>query len=135
MKLFALVLSTVITSAAFADVDITPAEANQLVEQGKATLIDVREKDEVEESGLAKPALWLPMSEIKNNSDLYKKVLADLDKSKTLIFYCASGRRSGMMAKHFGELNFQTKNSGGFKDWVAAKLPIRKLEKPTKPKT
>lgn len=129
--MFGLVFSLVST-AAFAISDISPAEANKLVEEGKAVLIDVREKSEVQASGLAKPAIWLPLSEIKNESDHYKNTLKALDKEKVVIFYCASGGRASAMEKKFAEMSYKTKNAGGFSEWTAAKLPVRSFDEKSK---
>ncbi len=106
--------------------DITPAEAAKMVEEGKAFIIDVREQDEVLETGLAEPAKWLTMEEIQTRGNRYEDAIRTWPKSKTLIFYCVSGRRAGIAGKHFHSLGYPVRNMGGFKSWQEAGLPVRK---------
>ena len=64
MKTFLLLLALVAASALRAEVThISPAEAAQLVADGKAVLVDVREPAEWMESGVAGPAVLLPKPE------------------------------------------------------------------------
>lgn len=109
--------------------NIKPTEANTLVAAEKAVLVDVREKEEVQETGIAKPAAWLPKSEVDGKSDLYQALVKNFDKTKPLIFYCRSGKRAGAVAQHFEQLGFKTKNMGSLADWQAAKLPVVPFEK------
>lgn len=106
--------------------DITPAEAARMVANDEALLVDVREEDEVLETGLAEPAKWLSMEEIQTRGNRYENALRTWPKSKALIFYCVSGRRAGVAGKHFKELGYTVRNMGGFKGWQEAGLPTRK---------
>ncbi len=108
---------------------ISPKDALALSDADKAVIVDVRELDEVKESGIAKPAAWLPKSEVDGKSDLYKQLVKTWDKQKPLIFYCRSGKRAGMVATHFDSLGFTTKNMGSLNDWSAAGLPVVPFEK------
>ncbi len=106
--------------------DTTPSEAAKLVEEGKALLVDVREQSEVLETGLAEPAKWLSLEEIQTRGNRYEDAIRSWPKTKTLIFYCVSGRRSGIAGKHFQGLGYPVLNMGGFKSWQDAGLPVRK---------
>jgi len=108
---------------------ITPVQANALSQADKAVIIDVRETAELKETGIAKPAAWLPKSEVDGQSDLYHSLVKTWDKQKPLIFYCRSGKRAAVVAKHFDELGFKTKNMGSLTDWSAAGLPVVPFEK------
>lgn len=99
--------------------------AHSKIESGDAILVDVREPVELKESGLARPAKSLPLSELTKKSKAYRKFVESLDKSKVVITYCRSGRRSGQFATELEKLGFKTANMGGFEDWKKAGLPTR----------
>lgn len=103
---------------------ITPGAAAQQMKAGKAILIDVRERNEID-GGMAEGARWYPTSSIQSDPDAYKKFLASLPVDQTLVFYCASGRRSQAAADIATESQGRkAANLGGFKDWKAAGLPV-----------
>ena len=131
MKKFAL-LFALLSSFAFAtDVaKITPQAAAQLVQDGKAVLVDVREPSECADSGVAAPAVILPKSDFDGDQKLWKEFLGKNGK-KQLILYCRSGHRAGIVADVLAAEGHQVANAGGFNDWVSAGLPVRKIE-PTK---
>jgi rhodanese-related sulfurtransferase len=107
--------------------NITPKEAQGSLENGQIHLVDVREADELAVSGTAKGALWLPMSKQAEGSSEMKAFLEQVapggQKGKELVFFCRSGRRSGLAAVAFKKLGFRTANMGGFAGWVDAGLP------------
>lgn len=113
-------------SAFAADVaSISPAEAAQLVADGKAVLVDVREPSEWAESGVAAPAVLLPKSEFDEGLiGEWKGFLAKIG-DKQIITYCRSGKRAGVVAAALAEKGHKVANAGGFKDWQAAGLPTR----------
>lgn len=103
---------------------VTPTEAAQLVETGEAVLVDVREPDEWAETGVAKPALLIPLGQI--NGPAGQELLAK-NKGKEIIFYCRSGGRSGAASNGLARDGVRTANAGGFSDWLKAGLPVRKV--------
>ena len=102
---------------------ITPAEAAAQVSAGKAVLVDVRERSELD-AGMAQGARWYPTSSIKSDPDAYRKFIASLPADQTIVFYCASGVRSGKAAEIAAQEGRQAANLGGFKDWKGANLPV-----------
>jgi rhodanese-related sulfurtransferase len=116
-----------ITASVFAtDVaKISPTDAAQLVASGKAVLIDVREPAEWAETGVAKPALLLPMSDFTGEQKLWKPFL-EKNAGKPVILYCRSGHRAGVVGAKLAVQGLHVSNAGGFKDWVAAGLPVAK---------
>ncbi|HUR59232.1 MAG TPA: rhodanese-like domain-containing protein [Opitutaceae bacterium] len=106
---------------------MAPAEAAKLVAAGKAVLVDVREPSEWKSTGVAAPAVLLPKSDFDGDQKQWKEFLAK-NQGKQIITYCASGRRSGMIAAALEEKGVKTANVGGFKDWTEAGLPVRKVE-------
>lgn len=106
---------------------MTPAEALQLVKAGKAVLVDVREEDELKESGFAEGALWMPTSEISEDTPKWQEFKAKLPKDKSILLYCRSGNRSGRIAEFLAQDGYQTVNLGGFAAWKSAGLPIKSV--------
>ena len=106
---------------------IKPADAAKLVAEGKALLVDVREPMEWAESGVAAPAVLLPKSEFDEGLLGDWRGFLDQAGDKTLILYCRSGRRSGDVATALAAKGFKVANAGGFKDWQAAGLPVRRV--------
>ncbi len=102
---------------------IEPKAAAALVEKNQATLVDVREEDEVT-AGMAKPAQWFPLSKLMKDPAAFKEFLAKLPKGK-VIFYCAVGGRAGRAAEQAKALGYDVANMGGFKDWKGAGLPTK----------
>jgi rhodanese-related sulfurtransferase len=111
---------------------VSPAEAAQLVADGKAVIIDVREPSEWAESGVAAPAVLLPKSEFDAGQvGDWKDFLAKVG-DKQIITYCRSGRRSGAIATALAEKGHKVANAGGFQAWADAGLPVRKATEPAK---
>lgn len=103
---------------------ISPTEAAERVAQGKAVLVDVREPDEWADTGVAAPAVLLPMSDFEDKQKLWKPFL-EQNAGKDLILYCRSGARSGRVAQKLADQGRTVANAGGFRDWQAADLPVR----------
>lgn len=106
---------------------MTPSEAHKLQQSGQAILIDVREDYELQESGMADGAVWMPTSKMDSDNDEWMSFKAKLPKDKKIALYCRSGNRSGKVAEFLGMEGYDTVNVGGFKDWVAAQLPVKKF--------
>jgi rhodanese-related sulfurtransferase len=111
---------------------LTPAEAAQLVADGKAVLIDVREPSEWADTGVAAPAMLLPKSEYDEGQiGDWKAFLASVG-DKQIITYCRSGKRSGVVAEALAAQGHKVANAGSFKGWQEAGLPVRKVTEPAK---
>lgn len=106
---------------------MSPTESQELFKAGKAILVDVREDEELRESGTAEGALWMPTSKICDDDPEWTAFKANLPKDKKVILFCRSGNRSGRVAEFLRCEGYDTENAGGFKDWVAAGLPVRKF--------
>lgn len=106
---------------------ISPADAARRVAAGEAVLIDVREPTEWAQSGVAAPAVLLPQSEFDANLAGDWKPFLEKNRGTLLILYCRSGRRSATIATALTAQGYRVANAGGFKDWEAAGLPVRKL--------
>jgi rhodanese-related sulfurtransferase len=104
---------------------ISPEQANALVQKGAAILVDVREEEEVK-AGMAAPARWMSLSSIKADESAFKAMLAGVPADQPVIFYCASGGRSGKAAQRAAELGHRAANMGGYSAWAGAGLPTKK---------
>ena len=86
----------------------------------KDVLIDLRNKDELEETGEIEGALHIPLNELRDN-------LHKLDKSKRYIPFCAVGLRGYVAYRILAQQGFDALNlSGGYKTFLGAKEKIMK---------
>jgi len=106
---------------------ITPKDALDAVTAQKAVLVDVREREELEESGLAEPARWIATSEVEDNTPEWKAFVTQLPKDKQIILYCKAGGRSNHVAMKLAQMGFKTANMGGFEGWAKAGFSVKKL--------
>jgi len=97
--------------------EITPQQlAEQLKTGSDAQILDVRESDEVAE-GMIAGARHIALGELAGRLD-------ELDKSRTVIAICRSGRRSAAAADQLTAAGFTAYTvPGGTLDWTAAGLP------------
>ena len=112
---------------------ISPTDAAAQASAGKAILVDVRERNELD-AGMAQGARWYPTSSIKSDPDAYREFVASLPADQTIVFYCASGGRSGKAAEIATQQGRKAANAGGFKDWKDAGLPIEAPAKTLQPR-
>lgn len=103
---------------------MTPQQARELVLQGKALLIDVREAQELRDTGTAEGALWMPISAMVEDTDDWRAFKQSLPRDKQLLLFCRSGNRSGRMCEFLCCDGYQAVNLGAFHDWKSAGLPV-----------
>lgn len=108
---------------------ITPQQAKEMIEKGNTLIIDVRDANEVEESGKIKGALNVSrgMLEFRANPDT-PYYLKDFEKEKSIILYCASGGRSALSGKVLKDMGYtNVYNLGAFKEWSESGGPIETI--------
>jgi rhodanese-related sulfurtransferase len=97
-------------------------QATQLINQGKAVIVDVREPAEFG-AGHLRDAKNIPLKELSNR-------IGELDKfkSKSVIVVCQSGTRSAKAVAELKKAGFAEAFSldGGVAGWQAQGLPIAK---------
>ena len=120
----AVVIALFIAKRLFAGPTLTPREAEKRVASGTALLIDVREPSEWA-SGVARPAVLLPLSDLTGSRSKWKPFL-EQNRDKELLVYCRSGSRSGIAAGILRRAGFKASNAGSFGAWQNAGLPTRK---------
>ncbi len=101
---------------------VSVAEFEQLLQEKKYTVLDVRTEDEFK-SGHIPGAVNLDVLDAS-----FEKKVAALDKSKTYLVHCAAGRRSANAATQMQELGFKSliDLGPGFNGWKAAGKPVEK---------
>jgi rhodanese-related sulfurtransferase len=107
---------------------ITPAQAKEIMLEHGAVVIDVRDAAELELSGKIAGAIHISRGMLEFRADPETPYFdRNLDKSKAIILYCASGGRSALSAKTLKHMGYeQVFNLGAFKDWVEAGGAIEK---------
>jgi NADPH-dependent 2,4-dienoyl-CoA reductase/sulfur reductase-like enzyme/rhodanese-related sulfurtransferase len=102
--------------------DLEVINWNQIgdLDRDRDVLIDLRNTDELDTSGVIKGALHIPLNELR-------KRLPELDKEKNYVPFCAVGLRSYIGHRILVQNGFRSKGlSGGYKTYLGAKETIMK---------
>lgn len=102
--------------------EISPDDAAAKLQNGEATIVDVREKDEWEESHISHA---VHMSRGTIELDIEEKIP---DKDAMIICHCGGGGRSALAAENLQKMGYKNVRSmaGGLRAWKAAGLPTTK---------
>jgi rhodanese-related sulfurtransferase len=96
---------------------MNPQQAEQLIREGGAQLVDVREPYE-HEAGRIAGSLHIELQQLPAEA-------ASLDRERPILFYCRTGSRSAMAADAFAASGYDARNlDGGLEAWVSSGLPI-----------
>ena len=96
---------------------MTAQQAQELLREGGAQLVDVREPYE-HEAGRIAGSRHIELQQLPSEA-------ASLDSERPILFYCRSGSRSALAADAFAAAGFDARNlDGGLEAWVEAGLPI-----------
>ena len=111
--------SQTLVSEALSEVKtITANEALKLSNEGSCTLIDIREKDELDKTGRVESSNHIPRGMLEfwldPDSAYFKK--GKLDLNKEMVLFCAGGLRSALAAKSLKDMGFKKVShiDGGF---------------------
>lgn len=105
--------------------EITPQEVKEKFDsEDDFVLLDVREKDEWEQSRIA-GASYLGKGVIERDIE---EEYPDTDQE--LVLYCGGGYRSALAADNLQKMGYRNVKSlaGGFRSWLEAGLPVEKRE-------
>ena len=107
---------------------ITPKQARELIDEGNALVVDVRDAPEIEKTGKVKGAVHVSRGMLEFRADpdspYHDK---NFSKDKNVILYCASGGRSALAGKVLKDMGYdQVFNVGGFKDWTESGGAVEK---------
>ena len=111
--------SQTLVSEALSEVKtITADEALKLLSQDKCTLIDIREKGELDKTGRVENSNHIPrgMLEFWLDPDGPYFKSGKIDMNKEMVLFCAGGLRSALAAKSLKEMGFEKVShiDGGF---------------------
>ena len=109
---------TLVTEALKEVKTITADEALKLSNENKCTLIDIREKGELDKTGRIENSNHIPRGMLEfwlDPEGPYFKS-GKIDMSKEMVLFCAGGLRSALAAKSLKEMGFEKVShiDGGF---------------------
>ena len=97
---------------------ISADEALKLSNEGSCTLIDIREKGELDKTGRIENSNHIPRGMLEFWLDLEGPYFKSgkIDMNKEIVLFCAGGLRSALAAKSLKEMGFQNVShiDGGF---------------------
>jgi rhodanese-related sulfurtransferase len=97
--------------------DLAPRHVAELLRDGDAQLVDVRQPYE-HEAGRIAGAAHIELDRLPAEAD-------SLEPGRPLVFYCRSGSRSALAAQAFRAAGYDAYNlDGGLEAWVASGLPL-----------
>ncbi len=109
--------------------DLTNQQTYTMLEKDELILIDIREPFEWKQSGVAKGALTIPMTDPKF-IDIFAQLRID-NPNKTIAFICASSRRSEVVRAELAKRGFKNIYSvfggttgNGVAGWIKDGLPV-----------
>lgn len=107
---------------------ISGKEAIDMVANGDAVLIDIRDSAELANTGKASGSVHIPRGSLEFKADLSTPTAdKSLAYDKPVILHCASGGRAALAGKLLKEMGYEkVYNLGGFKDWVEAGGKVEK---------
>ncbi len=109
---------TLVTEALKDVKTITVDEALKLSNDGRCTLIDIREKGELDKTGRVENSNHIPrgMLEFWLDPDGPYFKSGKIDMNKEMVLFCAGGLRSALAAKSLKEMGFEKVShiEGGF---------------------
>jgi rhodanese-related sulfurtransferase len=97
--------------------ELSPRQVADLLREGDAQLVDVREPFEHEAGRIA--------DDVHIELDRLTEQAGSLDRERPIVFYCRTGARSELATQAFAAAGYAAHNlAGGLKAWVADGLPI-----------
>ena len=101
---------------------LSPAEAVEKVRSGDVLVVDVRDPNEVQQSGKVKGSVNVSRGMLEFRADPESPYHNPaFDKNKTILLHCASGGRSALAGKTLQEMGYtKVFNIGGFKELAEA---------------
>ena len=103
-------------------------QAYQMVQDKKCNLIDIRESNELENTGRVEGASHIPRGMLEvyldPNSPIFQN--GQIDQNKEFVLFCAGGVRSALAVKSLNEMGYQKIShiDGGFASIASSKFNI-----------
>ena len=118
-----------LVSAAMSEIKtIDAGEAYQMVQNKNCNLIDIRESNELENTGRVEGASHIPRGMLEvyldPNSPIFQN--GQIDQNKEFVLFCAGGVRSALAVKSLKEMGYQKIShiEGGFGSIANSKFKI-----------
>ena len=107
---------------------IDAGEAYQMVQNKNCNLIDIRESNELENTGSVEGATHIPRGMLEvyldPNSPIFQN--GQIDQNKEFVLFCAGGVRSALAVKSLKDMGYQKVShiDGGFASIASSKFKI-----------
>lgn len=106
---------------------LTPAQVRTEIQQGHAVIVDLREPNECAQTGTLPGAIQAPRGMLEFYADPacpYHR--PELDPSRRVVLYCASGGRSALSADLLMRMGYPNVAhlGGGLKAWLESGYPM-----------
>ena len=107
---------------------IDAGEAYQMVQNKNCNLIDIRESNELENTGSVEGASHIPRGMLEvyldPNSPIFQN--GQIDQNKEFVLFCAGGVRSALAVKSLKDMGYQKVShiDGGFGSLASSKFKI-----------
>jgi rhodanese-related sulfurtransferase len=99
------------------DIEITPQQAREMLDTGRAQLVDVREQHEWDQGRVA-GARHVEIERLAAQAEM-------IDKARPVIFQCRLGARSAMATQAFRAAGYEAYSmAGGLQRWHDEGLPL-----------
>jgi rhodanese-related sulfurtransferase len=107
--------------------NLSPQQVHEELANGTATLIDLRESEELKQNGKIPQSVHVPRGMLEFHADPslpYHK--PEFDKNRRLILHCASGGRSALAASTLKQMGYANvaHMEGGLKAWKESGMPL-----------
>ena len=107
---------------------IDAGEAYQMVQNKNCNLIDIRESNELENTGSVEGATHVPRGMLEIYLDPNSPIIQNeqIDKNKEFVLFCAGGVRSALAVKSLKDMGYQKVSHihGGFGSIASSKFKI-----------
>lgn len=102
--------------------DVDAAEAQRLIAEEGALLLDVRDAPELQMQGRATPAHHIPRGMLEFRADPTSKLHdPELRRDRPIVLFCAAGGRAALAGQTLRLMGYaRVYNLGGFMEWKAA---------------
>ena len=107
--------------------NLTPQQVKEELSTGNVNLIDIREGEELIQTGKIPGSVHAPRGMLEFYADPslpYHK--PEFDKTRRIILHCASGGRSALAVKTLKQMGYENVAhlDGGIKAWKEAGMPV-----------
>jgi rhodanese-related sulfurtransferase len=107
--------------------NLSPDQVQAELSKGNATIIDIRESEELKQNGKIAGAVHAPRGMLEFYADPslpYHR--PEFDKNKRIILHCASGGRSALAAAALKQMGYEkvAHLDGGLKAWKESGKPV-----------